>query len=365
VKSFFFKMALLGLMLVGLPLLGVHLAGMPVEPYLQFPPQTRFVQKPGFSWTAFFAYAAAIAALTVPLAIPALRSLMRVRPGTPSRRFPWWGWAGLIAGAFSWLLAWTRFDWFAPLQPYTFTPLWLSYVIVVNALSFRRTGRCLLTHQTVYFLLLFPLSAVFWWFFEYLNRFVQNWHYIGPHYDAWEYFWSATVPFSTVLPAVLSTRERLLEAAWLQSAYRRFYELPRPRPEPAAWAALLAASFGLAGIGIWPQWLFSLLWVSPLLIVVSVQTLLGERHVLSDLPRGDWRNVMASALAALACGFFWEMWNIGSLAHWEYVIPRVDRFDVFEMPVLGYAGYLPFGLECAVIGDMLSKALGRSQTSGG
>jgi hypothetical protein len=25
------------------------------------------------------------------------------------------------------------------------------------------------------------------------------------------------------------------------------------------------------------------------------------------------------------------------------------------MPVLGYAGYLPFGLECAVIGHMLAE----------
>jgi hypothetical protein len=29
----------------------------------------------------------------------------------------------------------------------------------------------------------------------------------------------------------------------------------------------------------------------------------------------------------------------------------VDKFHVFEMPILGYAGYLPFGIECvAVVG---------------
>jgi hypothetical protein len=27
----------------------------------------------------------------------------------------------------------------------------------------------------------------------------------------------------------------------------------------------------------------------------------------------------------------------------------VDRFRIFEMPLLGYAGYLPFGIECAAI----------------
>jgi hypothetical protein len=47
------------------------------------------------------------------------------------------------------------------------------------------------------------------------------------------------------------------------------------------------------------------------------------------------------------------MWNAGSLAHWTYSIPFVQRFMIFEMPVLGYAGYLPFGLECAVIGELI------------
>ena len=52
-------------------------------------------------------------------------------------------------------------------------------------------------------------------------------------------------------------------------------------------------------------------------------------------------------LAGLACGFFWEMWNMWSLAKWVYSVPFVDRFHLFEMPALGYAGYLPFGIECA------------------
>jgi hypothetical protein len=43
------------------------------------------------------------------------------------------------------------------------------------------------------------------------------------------------------------------------------------------------------------------------------------------------------------------MWNINSLPKWVYSVPFVDRFHVFEMPILGFAGYLPFGLECAVI----------------
>jgi hypothetical protein len=68
--------------------------------------------------------------------------------------------------------------------------------------------------------------------------------------------------------------------------------------------------------------------------------------------------VWLPALAALFCGFFWELWNVNSLAHWEYSVPFVQRFHIFEMPILGYAGYLPFGLECMVVSLMFGKVMG-------
>ena len=206
-----------------------------------------------------------------------------------------------------------------------------------------------------FFLLLFPVSAAFWWFFEYLNRFVQNWYYLGVHFDTWEYFWHATVCFSTVLPAVLGTREWILDSPWLERGFKEFLPLSLPRPKSAAWAVLLLSAAGLAGIGVWPDFLFPLLWVSPLLIIASLQTLMGEETLFSSIGGGDWRVAVSSASAALLCGWFWEMWNYWSLAKWEYAVPFVHQYQIFEMPLLGYVGYLPFGLECAVIGGMLER----------
>jgi hypothetical protein len=117
------------------------------------------------------------------------------------------------------------------------------------------------------------------------------------------------------------------------------------------------AAVGLAGIGVWPNYLFPLLWVSPLLIIVSLQILMQERSVIDRMSTGDWSVTVASVSAALFCGFFWEMWNYPSLAKWEYSIPFVHRFLVFEMPILGYAGYLPFGLECTVVGGLLDQLI--------
>ncbi len=357
---FFFKLTVLAFMLLGLPMLGVWLGGLPIGRYLQFPPESLYVQHEAFSWPAFFAYLAFILCATTPVLITGIRAWRQFRHRrSPTTGFPWWGWVGVGSGIVFWTLAWNRFDWLGSLQAHTFTPLWLSYILVINALKFRLSGSCMLTDRPGYLLLLFPASALFWWFFEYLNRFVQNWHYQGVQFGPGEYVIYATISFSTVLPAVLGTRDLLLESRWIQAGFRQTRPLTFPQPRLLAGTVLLAAAAGLTAIGVWPNLLFPLLWVSPLLIIVSLQALLGEEHVFETLGRGDWRMVTACAASALVCGFFWEMWNYLSLARWVYAIPFVGRFKLFEMPILGYAGYLPFGLQCAVIGAMVEAVIGR------
>jgi hypothetical protein len=88
-------------------------------------------------------------------------------------------------------------------------------------------------------------------------------------------------------------------------------------------------------------------------VIICLQALGGRPTVLAPLEDGDWRDIARFSAAALVCGFFWEMWNSGSLARWEYSVPHVDGLRIFEMPLLGYAGYLPFGIECAAIAALL------------
>jgi hypothetical protein len=47
----------------------------------------------------------------------------------------------------------------------------------------------------------------------------------------------------------------------------------------------------------------------------------------------------------LLTAFFWEMWNFLSYPKWVYHVPWGGWLHVFEMPLLGYGGYLPFALE--------------------
>ncbi len=350
------------------PLAAVALRGDAVEPYLRFPPLTEATAQPPFSWPVFLGLSALVAALVSPYAVVVRRVLRAGPPGrleaSAVRRFPAWGWVGLALLAVTWALAWTRLPAFEPFQRHTFTPLWLAYILVVNALTFRRTGRSLLTHRTGFLLALFPLSAAFWWFFEWLNRFVRNWHYVGiGDFSSLEYVAFASISFSTVLPAVLSTLAWLESHPRLADACRPMPRLPRFDAPAWGWFLLTLSALGTAAVALWPHGLFPLVWVAPLGAVIGAQWVLREPTAFAPLTAGDWRPLLLPPLAALICGFFWELWNFGSLSHWVYTVPYVQRFELFQMPVLGYSGYLPFGLECVAVASLLAGYLGHRATA--
>lgn len=348
-----FKLLVLSALLLGMPILGVWLAGKPVAPYLQLPPRTGLVTHAPFSVLAFTVLAAAaLTSLAIPLLL--LRKGLKARASRPGRRaFPLWGWLGVTLLGASWLVAWGAF---APLQsvrPFAFPPLWLGYVLCITAAAHALGGHTMLTRRPACFLALFPLSALFWWYFEFLNRFVENWHYIGiSDQSGGVYALHATLAYSTVLPAVWGTTE------WLYALLRPgpsgpILSFPRAFQRKLAWLGVLGAAAALVLIGVYPNQLYSLLWIAPLLLLLGLQTLMRERGLLASVAHGDWRPLYLPALASLQCGLLWEMWNFYSAAKWVYTIPYVQRFPVFEMPLLGYAGYLPFGIECAAVATLI------------
>ena len=334
-----------------LPLGGVLATGGDVTPYLEFPPLTRYVSHAGFSWPVFIFLALFVLLCTMPLAVRVV-SYRGVSSSTTDHGFPGWGWGALLLCLVSWFMAWTRFDWFADFQIYTFTPLWLGYIGIVNALTYKRSGRCMLTHRPLQLVLLFIVSAVFWWFFEYLNRFVQNWYYINiEDLSAARYAFFATLSFSTVLPAVLGTTELLGTFPRFTGGLQDFARVEFIQSKRLALAVVSIGSAGLFSISIYPDYLYPLLWLAPLFIITGLQHLCGRTTLFTPLLRGNWERLFLLAAATLVCGFFWELWNYLSYAKWIYSVPFVQKFHVFEMPLLGYAGYIPFGLECGIVAD--------------
>jgi len=340
---------------VALPLAGVAIAGHGIGFYLHFPPRTIQVAHAPFAWIVFVAQAAPFVAAIALIWIAEGRfeagSIARA-----ARRFPWWGWLGVALIVAGWPIAWIEGLVPGEWRRQTFAVLWLGYILAVNALIHRRGELAPIVLQRRLLIALFAVSAVFWWLFEYLNQFVRNWYYVGIHAPTdWDYVLQATLPFSTVLPAVFSTR------VWLSGLRRpRSSALPPVRGNRAlTWIALVAGASGLIAMPIWPEQLYPLLWLAPLALTLALQQLVLGETLLAPLARGDWRALTQPMLAGLVCGMFWEFWNFGSLAKWQYSVPYVQRFHLFEMPLVGYAGYFPFGLECAVVADLVARVVHR------
>ncbi|MEM7255136.1 MAG: hypothetical protein AAF493_27360 [Pseudomonadota bacterium] len=344
------------------PLLGAMWQGEDWRDYFTFPPITRRIQQPDFSLAVFLLFTGIVVATGwFFLALGRRSSLVETDP--PARApFPLFGWLGLALILIFWPLAWTRVDWFAPWQVHTFTPIWLGYILFVNGLIVWRGGVSPLQAQPAAFVALFIYSAVFWWFFEYLNRFVGNWVYdIGIPLSSTDYVYFSSIAFSTVLPAVVSTTALLRTFPSLNHRFTAGPVVEKNTLRRASCFALPLSAALLVCVGRFPDYCFPMLWLAPLLAVWALQRLVGA-DPLRGIEQGDWRAICLPALAALICGFGWELWNWHSMARWEYQIPFVARFYLFEMPALGYAGYLPFGVECIVATSLLSPSLAWGQS---
>ena len=247
---------------------------------------------------------------------------------------------GTIVTALSWLIAWGDFGLFSE---YSFFPLWIGYILLVNGASEISFGTSLLRRMNRSFLWLFVASIPMWWLFERINSIVQNWHYLfvrpvsNLHYGV-----QASIDFATVIPAVLSTSVFVCK---LLQKWRASPNTPCIRVQKSYLAAsVLFGSASFLILPIFPHETFPLVWIAPILILEPIAYTAGCPCVLRLLEGGEWKIPIATMIGTFFTGFCWEMWNFYSLPKWFYTIPYVGFWKIFEMPFLGYFGYPFFGL---------------------
>jgi hypothetical protein len=267
-------------------------------------------------------------------------------PERTARLLPAQGWIGLLLIAVCWPL-----NWLLPgLRTHIlFFPLWLGYILAVDGLVFLRKGTSLLTRSRARFIGLFFISAPAWWLFELLNWRVQNWHYVGrEQFTDIEYSILCTFSFSIVVPAVFGTAE-------LTSTFIRRASGPVILPTPRTLATFFVTGLAmLAMLVAWPRYFFPFMWLSVFFILEPINAALGFPSLSHWTKGGDWSPVAALWSGTLICGFFWEMWNFFSFPKWIYTVPFANFVHIFEMPLLGYGGYLPFALELYALYNLVT-----------
>lgn len=273
------------------------------------------------------------------------------------RSLPRHGWFGLALIAIFWTVNWSldglRTHW-------GFFPLWLGYCLAVDGLVYWRKGTSLVSRDWRKYITLFLISAPVWWTFEAINWRVQNWHYVGAEFFSnLEFTLWSTLSFTTVIPAVFGTAEFIGSFRFLD----RFRSGPVIRPDLRTTTIFfVAGALMLALMMIWPAIFFPFVWISLYFMFGSVNIWLGNRSLTDWLRRGDWRPVAALWIGVLITALFWEMWNYFSYPKWIYTVPWGGCCKIFEMPLLGYGGYLPFALELYAIYHFVAGLFGAKAT---
>ena len=260
------------------------------------------------------------------------------------RQIPLYLYLGLALIAFFWAASWGHWG---IIGEYAFLPLWLGYILTVDALVVLRRGDSLLTLHPRAFISLFIISAPIWWLFEGMNNFTLNWHYLIPaDYTAFQMIVIATTNFAIVIPAVFETAQLLFTLPFFQT-------LIRPRQATLSpnvyWFLMFLGASMFFAFWLLPNIAFGLIWVWLFLIFDAQNALMHRASLIAQAARGDYRNLVTLAAATLICGFFWEMWNFWAFPKWYYTVPIIGFWKVFEMPLLGFSGYVPFSWELYAI----------------
>jgi hypothetical protein len=263
------------------------------------------------------------------------------------RTFPIHGILGMIALVVSWTLHLEKVE---PFYRWFYCFAWWSYILAIDGVIFYRKGNSLILNRTKEFLLLIPWSVFIWLIFEAANLSLQNWYYITLPVSTVERWLGYAVAYGTVLPGLFETTE-LLEAFGLF----RHSRSRKIAPSTAAHVVLMILGiFCLASSVLSPYYFFPLIWVGFIFLLEPINYHWGGRSLLRDLEQGNPKKIYILLLGGLLCGLLWELWNFWAYSKWVYTVPFFEEAKGFEMPCLGFLGFLPFAIECYVTYNFIS-----------
>lgn len=330
----------------------------------EFPPTYTSTDSPGFNIYVFIPLSILCAIFALFLIFPQWFGFKGDTPDpSPSSKanIPWWFWLGLAMVLTFWTIMWTHSTAFGELVYWSFSPMWWGFILVIDGLVYRRNnGVSLLYTKTSMMIAAYLVSIFGWLYFEFYDYFVLgSWFYPIAHEAPWS--------------ELVLTLEFLISYGTITVVFFEWYSLfktfPRfparykngPKMQVSGNALMMMGIILIALMVVFPFPLFWVVWIGPFAIMSGILINNGIPNTFTNIAeRGDWSGGVLMGLASLFNGFVWEFWNYGSMNlafitptnpnYWDYNIPYVGVIYIFsDMPLLGYFGYIPFGvLVCQV-----------------
>lgn len=227
-----------------------------------------------------------------------------------------------------------------------FTPIqWTGLILFLDGVQKWRVGTSLIADHFGEFVILCAISIPSWTIFEWYNLALKNWTYISLPDNLWVRYSGYAWAFATISPGmflIYQTLDRVLPG-----------EDPDTIPRLRDWVFYLFIAVGLVCLVapiIWPSThMTPLVWMGFAFFLDPINGRLGERSILTEFFTGHFRSMPIFFLAGLIAGLLWEFWNYWAISKWEYNVPYWGHIKLFEMPVLGFFGFMPFIIESYAI----------------
>jgi hypothetical protein len=226
------------------------------------------------------------------------------------------------------------------------TPVcWWGYIFVMDAWIYKRRGTSPLSDRRDGFVAMCLISIATWCLFEAYNRVMPGWQYIHLTENLSLRLLGYAVSFATIMPGVFLTCE------WLQT-HDAFvtWRLPRIRWTSGRLTAsvVVGAIFSVVPPFCPPEvrgYLWAFVWTGWFFLLEPINYRRGAQSLYRDWERGSWGRTMQLMAAGAICGLLWEFWNAWAHTKWVYTFPLGQNLKYFEMPLVGFLGFLPFALE--------------------
>jgi len=250
----------------------------------------------------------------------------------------------------------TLLEWLGRFASFNITPVaWFGYIIFLDGVLSLQRGGSPIRKRPHHFAMLFLASIFIWCVFDTINFYgIGAWSYVGMPPHPWGRLIGYFIAFGTIVPGMLLSGQLLMNLG--------LFDWARFRPWPGMPGLVLGVSF-VAGLLmlIWPivhhDPVTNLtLWTSLVFLLDPINYLLGRPSMWRDWQQGWYGRTLACFSGGVLCGLLWEFWNYWALSKWVYHLPflgQLEQYRYFEMPIIGLIGFVPFGIECWVMWQLI------------
>lgn len=227
---------------------------------------------------------------------------------------------------------------------------WTGYLLLLDGVLAMR-GESPIRKRRHHFWTLYLASVFIWCVFDAINfnAGMRAWNYIGLPKEFGDRVLGYLLAFGAIVPGMLLSGQLYLSLGLFDWARSPAWKMPAW----CKWLALLAGAAMLAWPLIHRDPIVNLtLWTSLVFLLDPINLRLGRPSMFRDWQNGWYGRTLAAFAGGATCGLLWEFWNYWALTKWTYNLPFLgswEQYRYFEMPLIGFIGFVPFGIECWVM----------------